>query len=256
MPNYIDKDGLSKVWSKTKSYIGGGYYSKSESDDRYISIYPQNGGVPIFHVDIPDYDDLNSIYGTEGTYTEVYLQNALKWCCKWATDNSHNGMITFTGQAIPSSQGWYVLNIYNVNDLTDGLPRYSSGILNRLNVVYEFGTYVFGFMCNEIYNANTIETKLNAKSDTGHNHAFLEGDGTITVVPQNHNEINFGGTAINGTIFFGYRATGDKPIPTTYVFGNNTNGSAAIKAGSVATSGNIIASGKIVGSTVYGAVFN
>lgn len=148
-------------------------------------------------------------------------------------------MITFTGQAIPSSQGWYVLNIYNVNDLTDGLPRYSSGILNRLNVVYEFGTYVFGFMCNEIYNANTIETKLNAKSDTGHNHAFLEGDGTITVVPQNHNEINFGGTGNYNTIYFGYRATGAKPIPTTYVFGNNMNGSATIKAGAV-----------------YGAVFN
>lgn len=29
MPNYIDKDGLSKVWSRTKSYIGGGITLKT-----------------------------------------------------------------------------------------------------------------------------------------------------------------------------------------------------------------------------------
>lgn len=65
------------------------------------------------------------------------------------------------------------------------------------------------------------------------------GDGSMMVVPNNSNEVNFGGTNSSNTIYFGYRATGSKPIPATYVFGNNSNGSATIKAGAV-----------------YGAVFN
>lgn len=272
MPNYIDKDGLSKVWSRTKSYIGGGYYSKSESDNRYISISPQNGDGPIFHVDIPDYINLNSLYGTEGTNTEVYLQNAIKWCCKWATDNGHNGAMTFTGIATPNSKGWYVLNIYGVSDLTDGLPQYSSGIINNLNVVYEFGTYTFSFICNRIYGADTIDTKLNGKSNADHTHSISEisggtssnqytltntnntiygsiGDGSMTVVPIINNEVNFGGTDSSDTIYFGYRATGSKPIPTRFVFGREL-GTAEIACGSLTSSG------AITGSTVYGAVFN
>lgn len=276
MPNYIDKDGLSKVWSRTKSYIGGGYYSKSESDNRYISISPQNGGVPIFHVDLPDYSDLNSLYNTEGICTEVFLQNAIKWCCKWATYNGHDGTMTFTGQARPNSQGWYVLNIYDVNDLAEDLPQYSSGIHNNLNTVYEFGTSVFSFICNEIYNANTINTKLNAKSDTGHthddryytesemdtklsgksdtnhNHTFLQGDGSITIKPQDGNEINFGGTTNTSTIYFGYRAVDSKPIPSIYTFGNMSDGTATLKAANF--TGNVNSAG--TPNKVYGAVFN
>lgn len=62
------------------------------------------------------------------------------------------------------------------------------------------------------------------------------GDGTIILVPQNNNEINIGGTNTSSAIYFGYRATGSKPIPTAFVFGGST-GSASITASKFIKSG-------------------
>lgn len=186
--------------------------------------------------------------------------------------------MTFTGQAIPNSQGWYVLNIYDVNDLTDGLPKHSSGIHNNLSAAYKFGTYAFSYVYNEIYNADTINAKLNGKANSSHTHSISEisggtssnqyaltnanntiygsiGDGTMTVVPEKHDEVNFGGSTASDTIYFGYRARGSKPVPSTFIFGS-PSGTSALKAGSISTSGNVTASGTITGSSVYGAVFN
>lgn len=66
--------------------------------------------------------------------------------------------------------------------------------------------------------------------------AAIAGDGTITVVPQYNNEINFGGTNASSTLYFGYRATGSKPIPTAFVFGGSS-GSASITASKFIKSG-------------------
>ena len=55
------------------------------------------------------------------------------------------------------------------------------------------------------------------------------GDGTITVKGERNNEINFGGTNASTTIYFGYRATDSKPIPSQFVFGSST-GTAEILA--------------------------
>ena len=44
------------------------------------------------------------------------------------------------------------------------------------------------------------------------------------------NEINFGGTYNSPTIYFGYRATENKPIPTSFIFGGST-GTATLTAG-------------------------
>lgn len=94
--------------------------------------------------------------------------------------------------------------------------------------------------------ADTILPKKSSTNIGDSDHRFNEayinsiygaiGDGSMMVVPNNNNEVNFGGTSSSNTIYFGYRAVGSKPIPATYVFGN---GSATIKAGAV-----------------YGAVFN
>ena len=68
--------------------------------------------------------------------------------------------------------------------------------------------------------------------------ATAAGDGIITVVANNSNEVNFGGTNTSDTIYFGYRATGSRPKPATYYFGSG-NGTATIRA-----------------AKVYGAVWN
>lgn len=55
------------------------------------------------------------------------------------------------------------------------------------------------------------------------------GDGTITIKPQSSNEVNFGGTNTDTTIYFGHRATDSRPKPTLYVFGG-TAADASIQA--------------------------
>lgn len=97
-----------------------------------------------------------------------------------------------------------------------------------------------------------MDTKLSGKSDTSHNHTFLQGDGTITIKPQCGNEINFGGTNNNSTIYFGYRAVDSKPVQATYIFGNSSIGTATLKAANF--TGNVNSSG--TSNKVYGAVFN
>lgn len=148
--------------------MGGGYFSKTESDNRYITRDPINGGVPMIHVDGPDYSYLNGLYGTSGTSDITYYRNLLKWLCSYGAslDASNTGMV-FTGNARPNSQGWYSVQIYSVKDLQDGLPRYSSGIINNLNTIWEFGTIVFDYKCNEIYRSDTVDALLNSKWSKG-----------------------------------------------------------------------------------------
>lgn len=47
------------------------------------------------------------------------------------------------------------------------------------------------------------------------------GVSTIWLYPENDNEINFGGTDTQPTIFFGYRARDSRAKPTAFVFGSN-----------------------------------
>ena len=52
----------------------------------------------------------------------------------------------------------------------------------------------------------------------------------MTLYAHGGNEINFGGTNASSTIYFGYRATESKPIPTSFIFGGST-GTATLTAG-------------------------
>lgn len=62
-------------------------------------------------------------------------------------------------------------------------------------------------------------------------------DGTMILYPSS-NEVNFGGTNTSTHIYFGYRAKDSRAIPTAYVFGSSSAGTAMIKAAS-ATFGNM-----------------
>lgn len=87
------------------------------------------------------------------------------------------------------------------------------------------GTTTFATNITALANANinTIDTtRIYSTSGIG-------ADGTILLVPQYNNEVNFGGSNNASTIYFGYRATGSKPIPTKFVFGSST-GTATLTA--------------------------
>ncbi len=68
---------------------------------------------------------------------------------------------------------------------------------------------------------------VTAKYFSGYANA-IGGEG-IKVYATNSNEINFGGTASDTTIYFGYRSMDSRPTPTTYKFG--ADGSAKIVGG-------------------------
>lgn len=60
--------------------------------------------------------------------------------------------------------------------------------------------------------------------------------GGIALYANNNDEINFGGTNTSSIIFFGYRATGSRPIPTSFIFGGS-GGTATLTAGGFKKSG-------------------
>lgn len=68
----------------------------------------------------------------------------------------------------------------------------------------------------------------NTYSKLGHTHSSIT-DGTMSIITEKNNEVNFGGTYNTSEIFFSYRAQGSKPIINSFVFGGIT-GTAKVKA--------------------------
>ena len=56
------------------------------------------------------------------------------------------------------------------------------------------------------------------------------GVSTLKIYPST-NEINFGGTSTNKSIYFGYTSKDNRPVPTEYVFGGRNNVYATLRAG-------------------------
>ncbi len=91
-----------------------------------------------------------------------------------------------------------------------------------------------GFTNLKASSAFTADTATTASSCTGNSATATKAGyldtGTMTLYAHNSNEINFGGTARSDTIYFGYRATENRPIPTKFIFGGSA-GTATLAAG-------------------------
>lgn len=131
---------------------------------------------------------VKSVATTGSNYIRFYSNGAIVTDVGYSKDLSthlYNGNLT--------SHPTLVLG--RTNNLTDGMQfRYSNVYYNVLHT----GNY-----------QNYPNTKV--------------GVSTIWVYPENNNEINFGGTNISSTIFFGYRAKDSRVKPTAFVFGNNNS---------------------------------
>lgn len=68
----------------------------------------------------------------------------------------------------------------------------------------------------------------NTYSKLGHTHNSIT-DSTMSIIAENSNEINFGGSTNASEIFFSYRVQGNKPIISSFVFGG-VNGTATLRA--------------------------
>lgn len=119
-------------------------------------------------------------------------------------------------------------------DLVLGLrpAQYSSG--TELCMMIDGDYYAMG---NKVLHAGNISSYA---APISHTHSAI-GDGTMTIVAHENNEVNFGGSSSNGTqIYFGYRAVDNKPIPSTFIFGGSS-GSASIKAAGGTMTGHLYA---------------
>ena len=78
------------------------------------------------------------------------------------------------------------------------------------------------------YTTSQVDNIAKNKSDVGHTHSYIT-DGSMTTITGWNNEVNFGGTNDSNIIYFSYRAQGNKPIISNFIFGGST-GSATIQA--------------------------
>ena len=78
------------------------------------------------------------------------------------------------------------------------------------------------------YTTSQVDNIAKNKSDVGHTHSYIT-DGSMTTITGWNNEVNFGGTNDSHIIYFSYRAQGNKPIISNFIFGGST-GSATIQA--------------------------
>lgn len=78
------------------------------------------------------------------------------------------------------------------------------------------------------YTKGQVDSIANGKSDVGHTHQYIT-DGSMTTITGWSNEVNFGGSSDSSVIYFSYRAQGNKPIITDFIFGGAT-GTATVQA--------------------------
>jgi hypothetical protein len=82
-----------------------------------------------------------------------------------------------------------------------------------------------------VYVANTSNSAIYTSGAVRGTKGFTV-DETLAIYPEKDNEMNFGGTGTNTTIYMGYRATGSRAIPTKFVFGSS-GGTASLQCNTV-----------------------
>lgn len=187
-------------------------------------------------------------FGTSSAYTQLYITAP--------TQSGHSGKtneIFFyndhsNGDGVSYSPGW--TRVITNRNYTDYVNTTNFPGLNKVGTVTQViagtGISVSATTANQstytVTNAGVRATTINGDylrvNTNGTNadltipyatRASIAGDGTMNIIPQYTNEVNFGGTSNSTTLYFGYRATDSKPIPTQFIFGGSA-GSASIKA--------------------------
>lgn len=137
--------------------------------------------------------------------------------------------ITFDANEIMAKNANAVSTLYLNND--GGLVQVGSGGLSSSGNINSTKTITAsgGFVGNVTGNVSGSSSSCTGNSATA-TLAATVGTNDVFIQPGSSNEINFGGAATATDIYFGYRAVGSRPIPTTYRFGEGGNGATIIAA--------------------------
>lgn len=143
------------------------------------------------------------------------------------------------GTKIASASSIYKLHSRISNIETNGATSITvTGTGNAITSVSKNGTGITftkgaTFLTNhqslaDYYTKSQVDNIANNKSDVGHTHSYIT-DGSMTTITGWNNEVNFGGSYGTNIIYFSYRAQGNKPIISNFIFGSST-GTATIQA--------------------------
>lgn len=203
---YLDYAGLSHL----KTVLDGRYVNKSDT----LPYLPLSGGA------------LTGPLVFNGSDTD---RNVIRINCT-SGDASKIGEWGYTlkflgsGSGVNNSLALYADNSEATTQnlatkwLNDG-TMYGRSILPHTNNTFDLGSSSLKWknVYSTTFTGNlTGDVTGNATSST------KTGDGTNILYAEKQNEINFGGTSNSATIYFGYRATDSKPIPSKFVFGSTT----------------------------------
>ena len=164
---------------------------------------------------------IGDVYAT--TFTGNLAGNA-----STATNATNAGMIA--GLSVHSGRN----NEANKIVRTDGNGYLQVGYINSSSGHEKNAsnpTYVWGSNSSDSYlrsyqtsslsvNYATSSGSCSGNAATATKASYLDTGG-MALYANNKNEINFGGTNTSSTIFFGYRATGSRSIPTSFIFGGS-----------------------------------
>ena len=164
---------------------------------------------------IDNVNHVGLIYGTIGSYVGPGFQSndAMIISASWNDSNNYGAQIGLDDSAIP--------NMYVRNKAT--VWSAWAKVLLSTNYTDYTVTKTGGGASG---NSWAIGITGNAASAT------YVGDSSMTLQAHYSNEVNFGGANDSSMIYFGYRALGSKPIPTTFVFGGST-GTASLRVNNV-----------------------
>ena len=139
---------------------------------------------------------------------------------------------TLTGPLTINYSSWPLIRV-NATSGSESNIRFELNEVNKGYVGYLSGqgTFLYNTTAAKylaINDSGIVHISGTAISLDGHTHTSIT-DGTISLIAQYNNEINFGGTNPSSVLYFGYRAVDSKPIPTNFIFGGS-DGSASLTA--------------------------
>ena len=147
------------------------------------------------------FNSIHSNYGYfGGTSTNTYALNTSSFICdSWVRTKGETGWYNET-----YGGGWYM----------------------------EDSTWVRAYNGKKVRIANDTYDSLYTTGGVNAKRGFFGSDNeSMSIRPENSNEINFGGTSNSTTIYIGYRSADSRGIPTNFIFGGAA-GSATLTASS------------------------
>lgn len=182
--------GVGKMRERGSIDAVNNIYSEKAIIGSYLGSYPKGDGSSEGKVIVLPYIPYSAIDPTRDT--TKYLQELLKWICK-NYPSTYGGV--FIGDINPNSRGPAIIQIYDTNAVSNGLPEYSTGMFTNLGGYLEiFGTNDYSFYHHGAASWTDITNKPSTFPPSSHNHEYITDRTT-----GNATYLNYGAAGVTST---------------------------------------------------------